>query len=88
LILPVKMHIFNCKKQIPSAAGYAPLWRRIQEVNKMEMDIKEEERTAVCHALNVYLKDLRQEISKTENHDMKVDLRHEEDLIAHVIERC
>ena len=54
----------------------------------MNLEINEEEKEAVCHALNVYLKDLRGEITKTEKHDMKADLHHEEDLIKDFIARC
>jgi len=54
----------------------------------MTIEVREEEKEAVCHALNIYLKDLRSEITKTEKHDMKVDLHREEDLIKNFIARC
>jgi hypothetical protein len=59
-----------------------------KEVNDMTMEVREEEKKVICHALNVYLKDLRGEITKTEKHDMKVDLHREEDLIKDFIARC
>jgi hypothetical protein len=54
----------------------------------MAMEVREEEKKVICHALNVYLKDLRGEITKTEKHDMKVNLHQEEDLIKNFIARC
>ena len=54
----------------------------------MNVDLKEEEKKAICHALNVYLNDLRGEISRTEKHDMKVDLHEEEKVIKNFIAQC
>jgi hypothetical protein len=54
----------------------------------MTMELREEEKEVICHALDVYLSDLRQEIVKTEKHDMKVDLRRERDVINNFIARC
>lgn len=54
----------------------------------MNVDLKEEEKKVICHALNVYLTDLRGEISKTEKHDMKVDLHAEEKVIKNFIAQC
>ena len=55
----------------------------------MSMEFKEEEeKKVICHALNVYLSDLREEIVKTEKHEMKVDLHREEDVIKNFIARC
>ena len=54
----------------------------------MATEIREEEKEAVCHALDVYLRDLRGEIVKTEKHEMKVDLHREEDIIKNFISRC
>jgi hypothetical protein len=56
------------------------------EVNDMEL--MEEEKEVVCHALGVYLSDLRQEIVKTEKHDMKVGLHREKDVIENFVSRC
>jgi hypothetical protein len=52
------------------------------------MELMEEEKEVVCHALGVYLSDLRGEIVKTENHDMKVDLHREKDVIENFMTRC
>jgi hypothetical protein len=54
----------------------------------MTMDLREEEKEIVCHALDVYLRELRGEIVKTEKHDMKLDLHREEEVIKNVIARC
>lgn len=54
----------------------------------MNMDLKKEEKDIICHALKVYLSDLREEIVKTEKHEMKVDLHKEEDVIKAFIEKC
>ena len=54
----------------------------------MTMELMQEEKEVVCHALNVYLKDLRGEIVKTEKHDMKIDLHREEEVIKNFIARC
>lgn len=54
----------------------------------MAMELKEEEKNVVCHALNVYLKDLKGEIAKTEKHDMKIRLHQERDVIKDVLTRC
>ena len=54
----------------------------------MNIEVSEEEKEVVCHALDVYLRDLRGEIVKTEKHEMKVDLHREEDLLKQFIARC
>ena len=54
----------------------------------MAIEVGEEEKDVVCHALNVYLKDLRGEIVKTEKHDMRIELHREENVIKNVISRC
>lgn len=50
--------------------------------------LKEEEKSVICHALKVYLNDLRGEIVRTEKHDMKVDLHQEEEIIKNFIASC
>jgi len=60
----------------------------MQEVNVMSTEVREEEKEAVCHAINVYLGDLRTEIVKTEKHDLKVDLHREEEILKNFIARC
>ncbi|MEJ2658618.1 MAG: hypothetical protein P8012_15765 [Desulfobacterales bacterium] len=52
------------------------------------MELMEEEKEVVCHALGVYLSELKQEIGKTEKHDMKVGLRREKNVIEDFIARC
>lgn len=59
-----------------------------QEVNDMTIEISEEEQEVICHALDVYLSDLKTEIGKTENHDMKVGLQQERNVIENIIDRC
>lgn len=54
----------------------------------MSMEINQEEKDVVCHALNVYLNDLRHEIVKTENHDLKHELHRERDVIEGFISKC
>ena len=54
----------------------------------MNMDLKEEEKKIICHALKAYLSDLRGEISKTEKHDMKVNLHEEKKIIENFIAEC
>jgi hypothetical protein len=60
----------------------------IREVNDMTIDVRDDERDIVCRALNVYLSDLRHEIVKTENYEMKSDLHRERDVLQNVIARC
>ena len=45
------------------------------------------EREIVQHALNWYLSDLRQEIVKTEKHEMKQELHHEEAVLKRFINK-
>ncbi len=54
----------------------------------MAMEVREEEKAVICHALNVYLSDLRQEIVKTEKYEMKHELHRERDVIKDFIARC
>jgi len=54
----------------------------------MSVEVKDEEKKAVCHAIDHYLDDLRQEIVRTENHDMKADLRRERELLQNFTTRC
>jgi hypothetical protein len=54
----------------------------------MNIQINEEEKDVICHALNVYLSDLRQEIVKTEKHEMKDVLHRERDVIKGFVSRC
>lgn len=40
----------------------------------MNLELNDEERLVIRHALEVYLSDLREEVTKTEKHDFKVPL--------------
>lgn len=53
----------------------------------MQLDLNDEERRALQHALQVYLSDLREEIAKTEKHEWRVGLHAEKDLLQRVVER-
>jgi hypothetical protein len=60
----------------------------IMEEEKSDMALRQEEKEVVCHALGVYLSDLRGEIVKTEKHDMRVGLHREKDIIENFMTRC
>lgn len=53
----------------------------------MHIELTDNERKIVCHALEVYLSDLRSEITKTEKHEWKKGLHNEEDTLKEVIEK-
>lgn len=53
----------------------------------MQLELNEEERRALQHALEVYLSDLRQEIVKTEKHEWRVGLHAEKDMLQRLMER-
>lgn len=53
----------------------------------MQVNLSEEERTIVRTALQSYLSDLREEITKTEKHHWLQALHTEEEVIKRVIER-
>jgi hypothetical protein len=53
----------------------------------MQLELNEEERRALQHALKVYLSDLREEIVKTEKHEWRVGLHAEKDLLQGLVER-
>lgn len=52
----------------------------------MVIELTDEKRDIVRHALEIYLGGLREEIVKTEKHDWKVKLHKEEDVIKETIE--
>jgi hypothetical protein len=54
----------------------------------MSMEINQEEQEVVCHAMNVYLSDLRHEIGKTENRELRDDLHRERDVIEGFVSKC
>lgn len=53
----------------------------------MHIELNEEERHALQHALKVYLSDLREEIAKTEKHEWRVGLHAEKDVLQRLVER-
>ena len=58
-----------------------------REVDFMNLELTDLEKKTVLHALEVYLSDLRHEITKTEKHEWKVGLHEEEDALKQVIEK-
>jgi hypothetical protein len=54
----------------------------------MDLDIKEDEKKVICRALDVYLSDLRHEISRTENYNMRTELHREKAVINNFIDKC
>jgi hypothetical protein len=53
----------------------------------MNLELSEQEKGVLKHALEVYLSDLREEIVKTEAHTWKRDLHQEEDVIKKILEK-
>ena len=53
----------------------------------MNLTITEDEKSVLKHALEAYLTDLRGEIVKTEKHEWKEGLHHEEDLLKEIMGR-
>ena len=53
----------------------------------MNLELSEQEKGVLRHALEVYLSDLREEIVKTEAHTWKRDLHQEEDVIKKIINK-
>jgi hypothetical protein len=51
----------------------------------MQLELNEEERRTIRHALEVYVSDLREEIVKTEKHEWRVALHAEEEALKRVI---
>jgi hypothetical protein len=58
-----------------------------KEVDSMNLELTDTEKDFVCHALKVYLSDLREEIVKTEKHEMKADLHEEEKVLQLIINK-
>ena len=50
----------------------------------MTLELKQEEKTVLRHALEVYLHDLRGEILRTDRREWKEGLHKEEDLLREV----
>ena len=53
----------------------------------MNLELTDEEKKIVHHALEAYLSDLREEIVKAEKHEWKAGLHNEQDVLKKVIER-
>ncbi len=53
----------------------------------MTLDLIEDEKKVIRHALEEYLSNLREEIVKTEKHGWKEVLHKEEDILKDVIKR-
>lgn len=53
----------------------------------MNLELTEEQARIVHHALEVYMADLREEITKTERHEWRVGLHDEETAIRQVLEK-
>lgn len=53
----------------------------------MNIELTEEEGKILRHALEVYLSDLREEITKTEKHEWKAGLHNEEDVLKRIIKK-
>lgn len=53
----------------------------------MNLELTDQEKDVVRHALEVYLSDLREEIVKTEKHEVKVKLHNEEDVLKATIKK-
>ena len=51
----------------------------------MNLELTEEQKGIVQHALEVYLSDLREEIVKTEKHEWKEGLHNEEEVLKQII---
>ncbi len=53
----------------------------------MNLELTDKERDVLRHALEVYVSDLREEITKTEKHEWKTALHEEKDVLKQVIQR-
>lgn len=53
----------------------------------MQLTFEPAERDLLDRVLNRYLGDLRAEIGKTENFEMRQDLKHDEDMLKSLLER-
>ncbi len=53
----------------------------------MQLELSEDERRALRAALQSYVSDLREEITKTEKKDWRVDMRADEERLKRIIER-
>jgi len=53
----------------------------------MNLELNDEERELLKHALQVYISDLREEIYKTESHETKPPLKREEEVLKGIVAR-
>ena len=53
----------------------------------MQLELTDAERLALHHALKSYLSELREEITKTEKKDWRIDMRAEEEALNAVLRR-
>ncbi len=53
----------------------------------MNLELTDKERAMTRRALEVYVSDLREEITKTEKHEWKKGLHDEEDVLKQVIQK-
>ncbi len=53
----------------------------------MNLELNEEQKETMRHALELYVSDLRAEIVKTEKHEWKRGLRREKDILNEIIAR-
>jgi hypothetical protein len=58
-----------------------------REVKSMNLELNEEQKETMRHALELYVSDLRAEIVKTEKHEWKRGLRREKDILNEIIAR-
>jgi len=54
----------------------------------MDTNFKEDEKSVVCRAIGVYLSDLRHEIARTENFNMRSELHKEKEVLNNFIAKC
>jgi hypothetical protein len=53
----------------------------------MNLELNDEEREILRHAIAVYVSDLREEIYKTEGHEAKPPLKREEEVLKAIQEK-
>jgi hypothetical protein len=56
-------------------------------VKRMNLELDDEQKEIMRHALEVYVSDLRAEIVKTEKHEWKQGLHKEKDVLNEIISR-
>jgi hypothetical protein len=53
----------------------------------MQLELSDTERVALQHALKSYVSDLREEITKTEKKDWRIDMHSEEEALNRILAR-